>query len=317
MQSLVKERFKQCTMAAPDQILVATDLTDMEYLLPHVVTQAQATGARVRLVHAIPPSDLAPIEAAAIPYVDTSEIVRDTRIMMLGVARQLESQGIACDTTVKEGSPSEVIREELERTDATRLILGTHGRGKLGQLILGSVAQGLISRVNIPVFLVGPHAREGVQHATPRKVLHPVSLMGSYRESVELALEIAQAYRAELTLLHVLDRDTAEEVNPERTIEWAKRALEALVSDGVNLVPPVHTLVTTGKLAEAILKAADQTNADWIVLGTAGSHRVWPFNESAAYKVLVAASRPVLTLRHEPYRLETMKPEEVHFTSPL
>lgn len=317
MQDFVENRFKKCTLAVPDRILVATDLTDLDYLLPHVVAQAKASGAQVTLVHAILPSDIAPVEAWAVSSIEECKIDRDARVMLLGIARQLQAQGITCDISARRGHASRVIRDELGRIDATRLILGTHGRGKLGQLTLGSVAHELLSKVDIPVFVVGPHARDAVQHATPRKILHPVSLMGDYQESVDLALEIAQSYRAELTLLHVLDRDTAEEINPERTIAWAKHALEALALDGTNLVPPVHTLVTTGKLAEEILKAAAQTNADWIVLGADGGFRPWFYKESAAYKVLTVATCPVLTLRHEPYRAETMKLEEVHFTSPL
>lgn len=54
------------------------------------------------------------------------------------------------------------------------------------------------------------------------KILHPVSLMSEYQESVHLALDIAQTYRAELTLLHVLDRDVADGVNPDRVLHWAK-----------------------------------------------------------------------------------------------
>jgi nucleotide-binding universal stress UspA family protein len=311
MQSVVESRFKKCTLAAPDRILVATDLTDTEYLMPYIVAQARTAGAAVTLVHAIPPSDLAPVEAAAIPYVDKYKIVRDVRAMLLGVAHRIESRGITCDTVAREGLAIEVICGELRRTDATRLILGTHGRGTLGQLALGSVAQELISKVNVPVFVVGPHARDAVQHPTPRRILHPVSLMGDYQESVDLALDIAQTYRAELTLLHVLDRDIADSVNPERILDWAGNALEALIPDTTVLAPPIHTLVTTGKLADEVLKAADQTNADWIVLGADGGYRLGPFNTTAAYKVLTAANCPVLSLRHEPYRAEIMKQEAV------
>lgn len=83
------------------------------------------------------------------------------------------------------------------------------------------------------------------------------------------------------------------------------------------LVHPVHTLVTTGVLAEEIVKAADQINADWIVLGADGGYRGSALNEHAAYQVLTRATCPVLTLRHEPYRATPMKREEVHFTSPM
>lgn len=312
-----KNTFERCPSAGLERILMATDLTDTDYLAPHAIAQAKASGARVTLVHALPASDIVPLDGAAIPYVDKAKIVRDVQIFLLGVAQQFEWQGILCDAVVRDGSAGEVIREELGRTNATRVIMGTHGRGKLGQLTLGSVAHDLIAQVPVPVFVVGPNARDSVQHVTPRRILHPVSLVGDYWESLHLAFQIAQTYDAELTLLHVLDRNVNQSIDPERIISWAKNALDALIPRATSPVSPVHTRVVSGNLAEEILKAAVQTHADWIVLGADGGLRSWFFPESAACKMVAAAPCPVLTLRHEPSQIEPTNPEEVHFTSPL
>ena len=318
MQTMLEDHFRKCAPAAPDRILVATDMMDTEYLVPHAIAQAKACGAQVTLLHALSPANVSPMDGSVIPYVDKAKIVRDARVMLLSVAREFEAQGVSCDTAVRDGIPSEVISEELSKTNATRLIMGSHGRGKLGQLALGSIAHQLIINANVPVFVVGPHARTAGQHCAPRKILHPVSLAGDYRNSLHLALDIAQAYRAELTLLHVLDPNPNPSMDPERTLEWANNALRALIPDGTKLVPPVHIKVRSGKLAEEILKAAEEGETDWIVLGADGAIGVWPFNEGAAYKVLTSAKCPVLALRHEPVRSRPAKHlEEVHFTSPL
>jgi nucleotide-binding universal stress UspA family protein len=314
MQKVSENGFE---LAKPKRILVATDLNDVEYLVPYVVAQAKAVGAKVTLVHAIFPFEPVVVDPLAVPYVDEMKILRDARVMLLSVARQLEAQGITCDTAVREGRAGRVIREELDRTGATRLIVGTHARGKLGQFVLGSIAQELISSAHVPVFVVGPQARAGVEHATPRNILHPVSLMGNYQDSLDLALELAQAHGAKLTLLHVLEQEVTNEINPGRTNDWAKHALEALAAKGVNLASPVQTMVTTGAVAPEILKAAEQTNTDWIVLGADGEQPMWPFTASAPYKVLSTATRPVLTLRHKPFHTAPMKLEDVHFTSPV
>jgi nucleotide-binding universal stress UspA family protein len=316
MQKLLEERFNQHTLAVPDRILVATDFSDMDYLMPHVVSQAKKSGADVTLVHAILSSELISVEATGIPYINEEKIDRDVRMTLLEIAGTLESCGIACESRAQRGYAPEVILSELRRTGATRLILGSHGRGKLGQLVLGSVAHKLLSQVDIPTFVVGPHARTAAQHVTPRKILHPVSLAGDYEKSFRLALNIAQAYDSELTLLHVLDRNIEESINPERTIEWAKHALEALVPSETELAPYIRTQITSGKLATEILEQANQIGSDWIVLGCDSGFRRWSLQETAAYQVLVAANCPVLTLRHEPYRFEARSLNEVHFTLP-
>jgi nucleotide-binding universal stress UspA family protein len=317
MQNPAESALKIGTFAAPGHILVATDLTDTEYLINHAVAQASSSGSRVTLVHAKPPSDLVPLDGSPSPHVDEAKLVRDIRLTLLGVARQVEAKGIPCNVVVRLGNASDVILEELKRNGATRLILGTQARGKLGQVVIGSVAHQLLTKVQVPMFVVGPGARNAAEHISPRLILHPVSLLDNYEESLHLAFEIAQRNTAELVLLHVLDRNVNENINPERTMEWARHALNALAASAPYTAPPVRTSVSWGDPANEIVRAAGFFGADWVVLGANGGHRFWSFNESVAYKVLSKVECPVMTLSYEPYPVEHKKLEDVHFTSPL
>src|SRR5271163_4071542 len=136
MQNSTAHRFHTLNFAAPQRILVATDLTDSDYLVPYVVAQAKASNARVTLVHAIAPANSFPAEAGAIAYGDRDCIDRDARAVLLKMAWQIEAHGIVCNIDVQHGFASDVVRQALLDTRATRLIIGTHGRGKLGQLAL-------------------------------------------------------------------------------------------------------------------------------------------------------------------------------------
>jgi nucleotide-binding universal stress UspA family protein len=309
-QTFAESRFWKGACAAPDRIIVATDLTDSDYLVPHAIAQAKASSAHVTLVHAIIPSDSVPIDTGAVPYVDWEKIDRDVHFMLLGIARQIESQGISCDVYTEHGFAADVIREKIRSSGATRLIMGTHGRGKFAQIALGSVANELLRSVEVPVFAVGPYARGLGEHDTPRKILYPVSLFGDEAGHVGFAIDLAQTYRAELTLLYVLDREVEAGMNCERTLAWAENALAALAPNGADLVPPVHTSAIAGDLVEEILNAATRTNADWIVLGVDGAYPFWPFRDTTAYKVAAAAKCPVLTIRHAAHRVERAKMEE-------
>lgn len=296
MQYPVEACFQNRVLAAPDHILVATDLSDADYLVPHVIAQAKASRARVTLFHAIRPVDSLPPESAVIPYIDRSKIDRDARLSLLGMAHAIQPQGISCDISVRHGYPSDAICAEIDRTGATRLIMATHGRGKLAQVAMGSVASDLLSRVDIPIFAVGPSAHQSVQHATPRRILHPVSFAGDFRRSVCLALDLAQTYRAELTLLHVLDSERP--INTERTLCWAEHALRSLMPPSKDLRSATHTQVTSGELVEEVVHAAAAAAADWIVLGVNGPLPFWKFRDTAAYKILARADCPVLAVRH-------------------
>jgi nucleotide-binding universal stress UspA family protein len=167
------------------------------------------------------------------------------------------------------------------------------------------VAHELLTKVDVPIFAIGPHAHDAVTHVALRHILHPVSFRDDNQESFHLAFGIAQAYGAQLTLLHVSDQKFQDRINPLRTVDWAKNAMEALIPAVTDLASPVHMRVTSGDLAEEVLNEAIHTNADLIVLGTDGGFRPWSFRETAAYKVLTEANCPVLTVRHEPHQIVT------------
>ena len=283
-------------LESPNRIMVATDLVDLDCLLPHAIAQAKMSGSKVTLVHAIYPLYIASLETAPVPSDYEATTLRDVRAKLNNAIQQMTAEGIHCDITVKVGGAGEVIREELIRTQSSRLIMGTHGRGKLRQFALGSVAHELITKVGIPIFVVGPHARNHLKHAIPHRILHPVSFVGGYEENCQLAADMAKTYGAELTLLHVLEKSENESTNPDRSITWAQNILSRFVSEVPDGAPAVRTTVLFGGVAEGILKTACQIDADWIVLSTDEGAHSGLFNETRAFEVLANANCPVLTL---------------------
>jgi nucleotide-binding universal stress UspA family protein len=58
------------------------------------------------------------------------------------------------ETAVLSGSPVEAILAELQRRDVDAVAVGTHGRRGLSHAFLGSVAERLVQRSPVPVFVV-------------------------------------------------------------------------------------------------------------------------------------------------------------------
>jgi nucleotide-binding universal stress UspA family protein len=320
MKYTAENCFQTRVLAAPDHILVATDLTDGDYLIPHVIAQAKASNAQVTLFHAIPPNDALPMEAAAIPYIDWTKIDFDAHSILEEMAFEVQSHGIFCEVSIRHGYAADAIRAEIDKTGANRLIMGTHGRRKLAQIAMGSVANELLTRLDIPIFAVGPGARSGAdhvipqpEHVMPKNILHPVALGRDHRRGVCLAFDLAQTYRAKLTLMHVLDPDLREQINPERKLASAENALKALIPPAEEIRFSVETRAAAGNLVEEVLRAARATTADWIVLGV-DEAPFWKFRDSTAYKVMAAANCPVLAFRNEPcHKEETGRKEDHRF----
>lgn len=294
------EKTATLDLALPKRILVATDLNDSDFLVPHAVAQARSSGAMVTLVHAILPCDSLPIGLASLDYIDWEKIEGDIEVEMLSIAEKIEAAGVTCDVIAKHGLAVDVIQEQIKATHATRLIMASHGRGKWGQFMMGSVANQLLGNVPIPVFVVGPRSAHFPNHASPRKILHPVSLDGNYRGGIELAVTLARKFGAELTLLHVPDRDLEASFRPGCTHCWAKSLFADLFPKDASLVQSVKVEVAFGHLADEIRKAAARIDADWVVMGAEPGLPLWPIAECTAYKVLANVNCPVLVFQSSP-----------------
>jgi nucleotide-binding universal stress UspA family protein len=286
--------------AAPDRIAVATDLTDTEYLLPYAIAQAKASGASLILVHAVLPHESSPMEGGSAAYYDPLRMDRDARLMLEGLARSVRDQGIECAMAVRHGFVPDVISEVVRNAGAGRLVLGTHGRRGLKKFVLGSVARQLLEAIEVPVCTVGPRAHKGTMTQL-ETILHPVSLGGMHEASAALALGLGRQFGAQVVLLHVVPPVPATSRDPGPTISAATEQMNRLIPADARSWARVDVRPAHGTMVAEILAAAEETRAGLIVLGVhAPAHSWLPGTEPAAYKILVSAPCPVLSLRVNP-----------------
>jgi len=285
-------------LAAPDHILVAIDSSDAEFLVSYAIAQAAKNKAHVTLLHAIVPMNPIAIEGGAVPFINDISIEMCAQRMLRELSHELTLNEIDCDIMTRHGYAADVICNELRRTGATRLIMGTHGRRHLAQFALGSVAEEVLRSTDVPVFAVGPHAHRKAGREIPRKILHPVSLTGHYETTVRFAIDLARIHHAELHLLHVLHSDLESNAEPGQSLDWAENAMAELVSGESDGNIEIQTSATFGDVIREILFAAAVADADWIVVGAHANRSRWPLSNSTAYRVLAEANCPVLTIPH-------------------
>jgi len=280
--------------AVPDKILLATDLEDADNLLLHAIAQTRVSDAALTLAHVIPSAETLPLDASAICSADAVVMKLEATCTLEKMAAKVRGAGVACDIVVRQGFPQNVIPELVKISDAERLILGTHGRRHLKRLLLGSVAQEILAKVNVPVCTIGPHVEAFSAHGKPKKILHPVSLRPGYEQSARLALEMAQFYQSNITLLHIVERHN----DSARIAEWSRSELQKLVPHEALFWTNLNTQIEVGGVVNRVLKAANEMQADLIVLGTDAAGSFWPIRgDGAAYEIIAQASCPVLTIR--------------------
>ncbi|HTV82553.1 MAG TPA: universal stress protein [Acidobacteriaceae bacterium] len=295
--------------ADPGRIAVATDLTDTDYLLPYAISQARASRASLILIHAVLPHESSPMEDGASAYYDPLRMDRDARLMLEGLARNARDQGIECATAVRHGFVPDVISEVVRNSGAGRLILGTHGRRGLKKFVLGSVARQLLEAIEVPVCTVGPRAHKSTM-IQPETILHPVSLSGMHEASAALAFGLGRQFGAQVVLLHVLPPAPSSARDPGQTTAAATEQLNRMIPADAVSWTRAEVRAAHGTMVAEILAAAEESRAGLIVLGVhAPAHSWLPGTEPAAYKILVSAPCPVLSLRVNP---SALAPEAEH-----
>jgi nucleotide-binding universal stress UspA family protein len=70
-----------------------------------------------------------------------------------GMKERMGGAGIDVEAFVGEGPATDVILEVAREQGAGLIVMTTHGRGGLGRLVFGSVADGVLKRSEVPVLL--------------------------------------------------------------------------------------------------------------------------------------------------------------------
>jgi len=146
-------------MIAIKNILVATDFGPASNTaLRYGRALAERFGARLHVLHVTESVYLAAASAygySSIPPFVQEEIeasaAKQTEALLTDEERRTK-QGIAA--TMTGGSPATSIVEYARRHDIDLAVLGTHGRGALSHLLMGSVAERVVRLAPCPVLTV-------------------------------------------------------------------------------------------------------------------------------------------------------------------
>ena len=260
-----KHREKRMEPKVPiafENILLATDFTPAsERALPYALAMARHYNSHLHLVHVISPELSAMLSADAMA-VEFDMAQKCALEEMARLAGQLE--GVDHEELVRKGTIWGALSEVIKSKNIDLVVTGTHGRKGLGKLVMGSIAQDIFLRSPVPVLIVGPGAIENPPaQGNFKRIL--VSC-GKSAESctgpnLDLAFSLAQENQARITLLHIVEDGHAP--GPEEAFQ----RLRKLIPGGADLWCEPEILVKTGKVTEQILVAADERDADLIVIG--------------------------------------------------
>jgi len=132
-----------------------------EKILPHVVSLAKSYNARVTFLQVIELTPLLIVDYG-LPGGVLPELVEQTKdeaeAYLASWEEKFSEQKIANSSRVEQGSIVETVIRVAEEEDVDLIAMASHGRTGLSHVFYGSVASGVLHRIDRPLLLI--RARE-------------------------------------------------------------------------------------------------------------------------------------------------------------
>ncbi|HSK96368.1 MAG TPA: universal stress protein [Euzebyales bacterium] len=197
-----------------------------------------------------------------------------------------------------ETTPADAILSVAEQLGDVLICMGTHGRGRVGWALLGSVAEDVVARSRFPVLLTGPRRRTRMEHYAQVFVALDGSICAE--TALPLAQRLGSALGASLTLVSAAAQDGRRGQAQRRLTAAYLREVAATLTGPA----PVETVVLTGDAVEALVEALPSQGGLLVMSthGRSGLQRVTL--GSVASSVCRRAELPVIVARPAALRRE-------------
>ena len=143
-------------MTKPKNILVPHDFSDASTeALSHAEALAKSLGAKVHLLHVVvdPHTEAWSIEATGM---NLGSLVSRWQ---MDAQKRLDEITVQAphDRVTQVGQPYKTIVDYANAHDIDLIVMGTHGRGAIEHMLLGSVAEKVVRTASCPVMTVRPN----------------------------------------------------------------------------------------------------------------------------------------------------------------
>jgi nucleotide-binding universal stress UspA family protein len=294
------ESVARLSRVAINHILLATDFSSESQLaLQYALSLAKRHEAKLFITHAVRPDGGITTTEMQLPVPDLMQSNAERNVALLEQTEELKS--FPHEVIVESGEAWEVLNKIACNKNIDLVVMGTHGRGGIDKLFLGSTAEKVIRHASCPVLTVGPEVNP-LSLGRFGHILYATDFSDGSMRALTYALSLAEQDGAELTMLHVIESNPISEFE---LFEWKlddRQKLNQLIPPEVDLTGKAEIEVEVGAPAEEIVCLAGTRNAELIVMGARcggvlSTHLPW----TTLHHVLRHAPCPVLTVRGEPF----------------
>jgi nucleotide-binding universal stress UspA family protein len=302
---------------------MATDFSDpSQRALDYALAIARRYGSEISIVHAIAPESRGSVPMDPLPL-ELNRARLEAGHEMKWLMQGINVKDLVNHVAIEEGRVWDVLSSIMHQYHPNLLVLGTHGRGGLEKLALGSVAEEVLRLASCPVLTVGPKCppcRSEVAKFNP--IVFATDFDSDCGRAFPVALQLAEDCGAKLVLLHMVPLMPVFEIGPaayrlpafgppeymEGLTEWQSQTreeslekLKQLIPSSAKLASEPEYVVGTDFLPKGISNIAARYGAELIVMGarrTRSPHLAAHMPCDVVHEVLCTATCPIVTVRN-------------------
>jgi nucleotide-binding universal stress UspA family protein len=294
------------------RLIVATDGSENgDRAVAFAVTLALQHESTLEICYALDRG--AAIAECCSPYSNTNAIeplvtsLDEMAGAILAKAKDLATAaGLRATTCVIDGSPVSAIVEREKSHGCDAIVIGTQGKRGVARAILGSTADGVLRRAEVPVFVIPP--TNGAPVAPLASLFVAVDDSDPSDAAVDFAIAFARVQKAQLIFCGVADTEylrsnaAAYAFEPGPMLAEMHEAVMTTVTAAADRAREgglrCEAIVVDGSPASVIPTIAESHHARAIVIGTHGRRglRRWLVG-SVAESVVQNSSIPVVVIR--------------------
>ena len=277
------------TRIAVKNMLWATDLSvSSRIAVPYVLGLARRNGARLYVIHVVK----ADSDDHFAPY-ENGDLFEERRRHAEKMIVDLRSSGHLRDirhlVLVREGQIVETLCRTIRDYEIDLTVIGIRDHAGTKDLLLSPVAERLVRWASCPVLAIGFRCVGGFgQDALLRNIICVTDLSPDSLAATDYSLSLARDHQAKLTILYAQGCVIAE--------DWDGRISVMEAFSGTEKRGQNQLADECSSPAMRILAAAQEQQADLIVLGTRRTALGERLPHLSAYEVISKASCPVLTV---------------------
>lgn len=292
-----------------EQLLVPLDGSELaEAALPAADALAKILDAGVTLVHVV--EEDAPLEIHGQRHLSDPVEAED---YLAQVASRAFSVGTRLAWHVHSTEVRNVARSIASHADELGLgliVMCTHGDGGMRDWLFGTIAQQVIAERKAPVLLIRPSVSDAAPPFTCQRFLVPLDGDRAHEQGLAVAAGLAEPCNAEIRLVCIVptpatlssERAAGARLTPlataaalELDVVGARQYLNGQVEELEAQGLWAATEVRRGDPTSAIVQAAEEAQADMIILGTHGKAGMSAFwSESIAPRLSNRTPLPLL-----------------------